>query len=332
MKMVPRAALALDVLTAKIFQRNAPLVITWAITYHCNRRCSYCCRWDSQANEMSIAEAKSVLCKLCHLGLKRINFSGGEPLLKEGFFDLIALARQKDVFIAVNTNGSVVPQNSGDLKAIDLLNLSVEGNAEVNDFIRGEGSYEEIMRAAETARKKNVKFRFSATLNKYNQNNLLDLIRLAKEFDTMVSFQVLEHYRLGSNIENPDRLEDSELRSSIKRLVEYKSDSKLRKNIGNSMNGLKYLLAWPDLKKMQCIFGQIAYRVEPEGILRTCLKQKSCKYYEIDLKNKNANEILENFNSFKREKPNCACGCVGLVEANLIWNANLKSIFEIIRF
>ena len=332
MKADPRQALiAFDFLKAKTLKQNIPIAVTWAVTYRCNYKCSHCYRWTGSPEELSIDQAKNVLDKLDMLGVRRINFTGGEPLLKENFCDLINLAKQKGILTFLNTNGSLVPQYIKDLKNVNLVNISIEGDRTANDSIRGEGSYMDVLRAAEAAQKAHIKFRFSATINKFNQDCLLDLIRLAKNFDTTVTFQILEIYRLGSKIKTPILLSDDALRISINNLIGYKNDPKYRSNIGNSMNGLQYLVKWPDLEKKKCVIGGIAHRIEPEGIIYPCSKRQYDAYYEIDLRNKNIDELKEAFKALRLDQFDCACGCANIVETNLIWNMKFQSIYEIFK-
>lgn len=76
----------------------------------CNLKCSYCdtrwaCTEDAKADEMTEAEIVSYVIST---GVKRVTLTGGEPLLADNAIDLLeAFAAHKDIFVEIETNGSV---------------------------------------------------------------------------------------------------------------------------------------------------------------------------------------------------------------------------------
>lgn len=76
----------------------------------CNLKCNYCdtrwaCTEDAKAEEMTEAEIVSYVIST---GVKRVTLTGGEPLLADNAIDLLeALAAHKDIFVEIETNGSV---------------------------------------------------------------------------------------------------------------------------------------------------------------------------------------------------------------------------------
>jgi radical SAM protein with 4Fe4S-binding SPASM domain len=76
-----------------------PATAVLEMTYRCNHRCIFCsCPWENPAggfarrDELSIDAWKNVLHTLTDMGVCHFAFTGGEPLLKEGLFDLIEYA------------------------------------------------------------------------------------------------------------------------------------------------------------------------------------------------------------------------------------------------
>lgn len=69
------------------------------LTYHCNHSCLFCsCPWEAPSGglsrhpELTAGEWKDVVSQLAAMGVGSFAFTGGEPLLKEGFTDIIAHA------------------------------------------------------------------------------------------------------------------------------------------------------------------------------------------------------------------------------------------------
>lgn len=76
-----------------------PATAVLEMTYRCNHRCIFCsCPWENPTGEfamheeLTIEQWKDVLRKLVSMGVCHFAFTGGEPLLKEGLFDLIEYA------------------------------------------------------------------------------------------------------------------------------------------------------------------------------------------------------------------------------------------------
>ncbi len=81
-----------------------PATAVLEVTYACNHACLFCsCPWFAPANaraenrmpiepELSIADWKSLVAKLCDMGVTNLAFTGGEPLLKPGLPELIEFA------------------------------------------------------------------------------------------------------------------------------------------------------------------------------------------------------------------------------------------------
>jgi len=96
------------------------------LTYSCNHKCKFCyCPWENtekpelfyeKQDELSIDEWKTVLTVLAQNGVNHVGFSGGEPLLKEGFTELLLYIREntelnKGRLFNVISNGKLINEN-----------------------------------------------------------------------------------------------------------------------------------------------------------------------------------------------------------------------------
>ena len=70
---------------------NKPRSVNFCITYRCNNRCSYCNLHSFKTKEMKTNEIKQILNLFKKIGVRRIGFTGGEPLLREDIGDLIKM-------------------------------------------------------------------------------------------------------------------------------------------------------------------------------------------------------------------------------------------------
>ncbi|MDP2924179.1 MAG: radical SAM protein [Candidatus Omnitrophota bacterium] len=96
----------------KHFQQclNLPYLIYFSVTYRCNARCITCLRWKNiiDDKELSYDECKNVILELSQwLGSCNISFTGGEPFVKENFYDLLTYTNSLQLCTNVSTNGIV---------------------------------------------------------------------------------------------------------------------------------------------------------------------------------------------------------------------------------
>ncbi|MCU1361551.1 MAG: hypothetical protein JWN99_2840, partial [Ilumatobacteraceae bacterium] len=70
---------------------DAPICLTWELTYACNLQCVHCLSSSGQRDprELTTAEAKRVLDELHDLQVFYINIGGGEPMVRRDFFELV---------------------------------------------------------------------------------------------------------------------------------------------------------------------------------------------------------------------------------------------------
>lgn len=139
---------------------RAPVNVTWEITAKCNLSCRHCLSADTGGNsdpELDSGQCRSFIDELGRMEVFQINFGGGEPFLREGFPDILTFAHSKGITTCVSTNGTV--HDEGLARKLSRMNLvriqvSLDGaTAESNDAIRGQGSFEKIIRGIEILKK-----------------------------------------------------------------------------------------------------------------------------------------------------------------------------------
>ncbi|WMN60565.1 radical SAM protein [Pseudoalteromonas xiamenensis] len=77
-----------------------PLTLQWLVTDYCNRKCVYCYQGaplSSKASDSIVDEnvIKRLIREAAQLGTKEIFLTGGEPLLREGIYDIIVYALEQ---------------------------------------------------------------------------------------------------------------------------------------------------------------------------------------------------------------------------------------------
>ena len=134
---------------------NSPICLTWELTYACNLACVHCLSSSGRRDprELSTAEAKHVVDELQRMQVFYINIGGGEPTVRPDFWELLDYSIDHHVGVKFSTNGiKLDKKRAAQLARTDYVDvqISLDGaTAEINDHVRGPGSYATAMRALE---------------------------------------------------------------------------------------------------------------------------------------------------------------------------------------
>ncbi len=167
---------------------RAPVNVTWEISLKCNLRCVHCLSDSGQASrdELTHEECLNLIDQLTAMKVFQTNIGGGEPFMREDFLDLLAYSHEKGQVTCVSTNGTMVDpslaKRLSDLKFL-YLQVSLDGaTAEVNDAIRGKGTYEKILYAMDCLATECVPFSINTVLTRTNFSQLEILRKMASEY------------------------------------------------------------------------------------------------------------------------------------------------------
>lgn len=110
-----------------------------SVTDRCNFRCVYCRTGNGAVSlgELSIAQYAHLLRIFVSLGIEKIRFTGGEPLLRQGLPDLIrqtvamrsVYAPDQPLDLALTTNGHLLAGMAKELKEAGLTRVTVSMDA-----------------------------------------------------------------------------------------------------------------------------------------------------------------------------------------------------------
>jgi len=121
-----------------------PVAMTFAITYDCQCKCVHCSagrHYRKDRKELTTEEAKKLIDDAQKLGVTIIAFTGGEPLLREDLFELIAHVDKKKAMPVMFTNGQFLTEENVEKLAeagLYSLFLSVDSpDPEVHNELRG---------------------------------------------------------------------------------------------------------------------------------------------------------------------------------------------------
>ena len=168
---------------------DAPICLTWEITYACNLQCVHCLSSSGTRDprELSTAQAKAVLDELRDLQVFYINIGGGEPMIRKDFFEILEHAETNDIGVKFSTNGTyITAENARRLAAMNYLDIqiSLDGvDADTNDAVRGKGSYATAIAAMNHLRDANFgQFKISVVVTRHNVDQLDQFKALADSY------------------------------------------------------------------------------------------------------------------------------------------------------
>ena len=107
---------------------DAPICLTWELTYACNLACVHCLSSSGRRDpaELSPAEARGVIDELAAMKVFYVNIGGGEPMLRPDFFDLVGYAVEQRVGVKFSTNGTrMTADKARRLAAMDYVDVQV---------------------------------------------------------------------------------------------------------------------------------------------------------------------------------------------------------------
>ncbi len=165
---------------------DAPICLTWELTYACNLACVHCLSSSGRRDtrELSTEEAIAVVDELRALQVFYVNIGGGEPMIRKDFFDIVEYATTHQVGVKFSTNGTYLDRAAAERFAgMDYLDIqiSIDGaTADVNDAVRGEGSYAAAIAAMEHLKAVNFgPFKISLVVTRHNVDQLDEYLALA---------------------------------------------------------------------------------------------------------------------------------------------------------
>jgi len=170
------------------FTPAGPFHIVWNFTYSCNLRCKHCYE-DAGYNrpELTTDQAYAAinrLSKVANVGLPSLSFSGGEPLVRKDFFEVIRYAKKKIPYISVATNGTLLTkENVKKLKGVgvDYVEISLDGASnEVHDSFRGvPGCFEKTMDGIHNCLDEKLDTCVATTAHRENLDDIPKIMELA---------------------------------------------------------------------------------------------------------------------------------------------------------
>src|SRR5258708_36666983 len=90
---------------------DAPICLTWELTYACNLSCVHCLSSSGRRDpgELSTAQCKALIDELERMQVFYVNIGGGEPTVRPAFWELVDYAAPHPAGVKFSTTGIKTP-------------------------------------------------------------------------------------------------------------------------------------------------------------------------------------------------------------------------------
>ena len=310
---------------AKFFRKFQPLFVSWIITDKCNLNCACCDRNRGVTGHTKEEIIDRVVHEARASSIWRISLTGGEPLLHPGIDDIFRRLKEAGTSVSINTNALLAERKIDVLKQAAGVGVSLDGNEETNDSIRGPGAFKRTCQALETFSANGIPTKITCAItDRMSPEDAESVLEIAKRYEAPVVFQPSRYvvlYGDGPNPESPDR---KSYGAVINHVVNLKRS--YPSLVFNSMSGLRHLSKWPDDTPIACSAGRVSCRIEPNGDILACSMQTG----EQPVGNILRDSLAEVFNT--SPMPDCTrCWSGERVEANLMYTLKPGPILNYLR-
>lgn len=320
---------------------RAPFSVYLSLTDRCPNRCKYCNYYnlDDEDKELKTPQILRLIDEMSSLHTRRFQLTGGEPMVRNDIGKIINYARSRGLFVGVSTSGLLIPKKINELKNVNIVFLSLDGDEKAHDSLRGEGTYRMVMEAMDTLKANNIKFFTTTVLTRENRDSIDHILRMAREKGFWSNYVFLYHEDDAiNNMPSSEKLEelmltDKEVRETAAYLLDRKSGGE---PVGSSAEYLNFLINWKDfsktyspqkVKNIKCWAGRLSCHINAKGKLYGC----GVAMGMVEGQDVTELGLQEAFIRSSRV-PDCnSCIQACWLESNIIYSLNMGAIWNWLR-
>lgn len=173
-----------------------PIAGNFELTARCNFHCPMCyvhlSREDVQAagRELTAQQWISIARQARDQGMVFALLTGGEPFVREDFFEIFHAMKELGLMVSINSNGSML---DGEIRRALLedppfrINISLYGGcAETYRNMCGQNVFDRVLENVRALKEAGVDVRLNLSITPYNRRDLADIYAIARELDVHV--------------------------------------------------------------------------------------------------------------------------------------------------
>jgi AdoMet-dependent heme synthase len=228
---------------------ETPFLAIWEITQSCDLACKHC-RASAQPvphpDQLSNAEAKTLIDEISDMKIPIFVFTGGDPLKRDDIYELVEYAATKNVKVAVTPSATPLLTREAIFKmktaGVVRLGISLDGSCpEIHDTFRGlPGAYARTIQAVEWAAEAGLPIQVHTTISRHNAHDLDDLVDLFEKLN-IVMWNVFFLVPVGRG-QISDLLSGEEFEEAFGKLYELSRRASFQIKTTEAMHYRRYLL------------------------------------------------------------------------------------------
>lgn len=192
---------------------SAPINVTLSLTPKCNLSCRHCFaakKMSECVHSMDLNEWKTVIDQLADAKIFRVLFSGGEPLLFDGFVELCEYTVSKHINCSLNTNGILItPDLAAWIKRLPFrgrISVSLDGaTKETHEYMRGANTFGKTLTGIKYLLNEDVFTQIFFVVTNHNWREIKDIVYMAKNMGCSTVY-LNEVYPVGNGDVNSEDL------------------------------------------------------------------------------------------------------------------------------
>lgn len=283
-----------------ICKRQIPWVVEFSVTYRCQCRCLHCSvanylNRHSASEELTTEQIKNILMQIRDLGIPKVDFFGGEPLIREDIVELCKFGSSIGLFISITTNALVLTRTLvKDLKRMKVSYISISLDSvdeKKHDRLRRmPGLYQKILNAVNFCHEEGLPCLISTYItrddiigfgSKNDNSNLSRIITLSKKTNAL-GIRILFPIISGKWVENKNKA------------LNFLEQNQVLNSLDYSFAFIEGAFCIKNGKKIcQSLMGKM-FNISPYGDVQICITYP--KSFG-NIKNKNLKEILNDMYS-----------------------------------
>jgi len=200
-----------------------------SVTDRCNFRCTYCMPKEVFGHDYRFLDRKELLdfeeiTRLARaavaLGVQKLRLTGGEPLIRRGIEDLVAMLSELDAEVTLTTNASLLPRKAQALKDAGLARITVSLDSMNDEVFRRMNDVdfpvERVLEGIEAAHAAGLPVKVNSVVKRgVNEKEVVGLARYFRETPHILRY--IEYMDVGAT--NGWRMDDVVSAAEIVELI-----------------------------------------------------------------------------------------------------------------
>lgn len=169
-------------------KRRNPHNVMFELTYKCNFRCGHCYLPGGyqEKKELSTKEVLLILDQLKEMGVHQIGFTGGEALVREDIFEILAYAAKSGFRSTLLSNGFLIDAKTADkLKAVHIGKVDLTFNSSMpkvfDEIAQIKGAFKRVKKAIDVLKKRGINFKLKASCMSVNKEEIETISKFARD-------------------------------------------------------------------------------------------------------------------------------------------------------